>query len=328
MGRVAVAGAGSVGLGVGGRLAAAGHDVLFVTRRQAQAERITADGVEIEDPASGERLVAPARAACGFGNVAGELDDLHVLLCCRTAHLPALAGGLLEAAPDALPVAAQNGVEADALLAANSARALGLVVRQTFTRHGERSVRASGAGRLVVGACAAGREGDVEALARLLRDAGFDVGVSEHLAHDRWLKLCVNLMSAPNALVRRDDHDTRHFVELKARLLEEARDALAAAGISARSCDGRDRSLDEEILYQREALARGTSARRIPLYNQVWSALRHGGPLEADEYHRRVLELAETHGIAAPVNARVLARLLSAAREGRGPETASAGELI
>jgi len=80
-------------------------------------------------------------------------------------------------------------------------------------------------------------------------------------------------MSTPNALVRRDDHETLVFTEGKARLLEEARDALAAAGIAARSCDGRDRSLDAEIAFQRAALARSVAARRLPLYNSLWQGL-------------------------------------------------------
>ena len=98
-------------------------------------------------------------------------------------------------------------------------------------------------------------------------------------------------MSTPNALVRRDDHETRAFTEGKARLLEEARDALAAAGIAAHSCDGRDRSLDEEIAFQRAALARGVAARKLPLYNSLWQGLARGAALEVDAYHRRILAL-------------------------------------
>ena len=135
-------------------------------------------------------------------------------------------------------------------------------------------------------------------------------------------------MSAPNALIRREDHATRAFVELKARLLEEARAILRAAGIPARSCDGRDRSLDQEIAHQRESLALGTSARALPVYNQVWAALRSGGPVEADRYHRRMLELAAAHGIAAPQNQRVLAALERAVRERTGPERLAAQELL
>jgi len=168
----------------------------------------------------------------------------------------------------------------------------------------------------------------VEALAGALRAAGYDVGISQRIEQDRWLKLCVNLMSAPNALIRRDDHCTRSFVELKARLLEEARAVLAAAGIEARSCDGRDRSLAEEISYQRRALELGANARPLPLYNQVWSALRHGGPLEADDYHRRILALAAAHQVSAPLNARVLETLERCAREASGPESVRVSEIL
>ena len=163
-------------------------------------------------------------------------------------------------------------------------------------------------------------------LADALRRAGYDVGVSTRILEDKWLKLCVNLMSAPNALIRREDHATRAFVEIKARLLEEARAILLAAGIRARSCDGRDRSLEQEIAHQRESLALGTSARRLPVYNQVWAALRHGGPVEADRYHRRMLALAAEHGIAAPQNARVLEALERAVRgRARAGEPRSGG---
>jgi 2-dehydropantoate 2-reductase len=165
-------------------------------------------------------------------------------------------------------------------------------------------------------------------LARCLRRAGFEVGESRHIQRDLWLKLCVNLMSAPNALVRREDHESAEFVAIKVRLLEEARDALAAAGIDARPCDGGDRSLPEEIAHQRGALERGDSARPLPLYNQVWASLRHGLPLEADGYHRRVIDLGARAGLRLPANERVLRALLAASRDGRGPERCRAADLL
>jgi len=169
---------------------------------------------------------------------------------------------------------------------------------------------------------------DAEQVAAVVRAAGFDTAVSARIAEDRWLKLCVNLTSTPNALVRQDDHETRAFVEGKARLLEEARAVLAAEGIPARSCDGRDRSLDDEIAWQRGALARGDAARRLPLYNSVWQALRDDLPLETDDYHQRILALGERHAIPTPINARVLAALLRARAERLAPECCGAGELF
>jgi hypothetical protein len=126
--------------------------------------------------------------------------------------------------------------------------------------------RAVGPGRLILGAHPRGAGPDVEALAQVLRAAGYDVGISQQIGEDRWLKLCVNLMSPPNALIRREDHTTRAFVEIKARLLEEARAVLAAAGIEARSGDGRDRSLAEEITCRRRSTrACSTCSSAVPV---------------------------------------------------------------
>jgi len=323
-----VVGAGAVGLVVGARLARAGERVLFVTRRAEAAERLDAGGVRFEDPATGEGFRARVEAVAGAAAARDRIGRGPVLFCTRTAQLDDAARDVAGVAPDAVVASLLNGVESEAELARRFPAVLGVVVRQTCTRRADDAAAAILPGRLVVGthprgACAAARD-----LAERLRSAGYDVGLSDHIAEDKWLKLCINLMSAPNALVRREDHTGRAFVEIKARLLEEARAALAAAGITARSCDGRDRSLDEEIDHQRESLARGTSARPLPLYNQVWAALRGGGPVEADGYHRRILALASAHAIPAPQNERVLAALEIAAAEGRGPESVAAEELL
>jgi ketopantoate reductase len=228
-----------------------------------------------------------------------------------------------------LAVAVQNDLTGGALLARSLRRVVAAVWRQTATRVADDRVRYGGRARIVLGAepgCDTAAE--ARELARDLAAAGFDAAFSERIREDQWLKLCVNLTSAPNALVRREDHGAAPFVELKARLLEEARDALAAAGIRAASCDGRDRSLAEEIAHVRTSLARGDSARPAPLYNHVWTGLREGRPVEAESYHRRVLELAARAGLTAPTNVRVLAALERAVREKLGPECYAAAELL
>ncbi len=325
---ITVLGAGAVGLLLGGRLARAGREVLFVTRRAEVARQIQRDGVELEDPASGTCSRVPGVALDCGGASAPPIGRGPVLVCVRGPDTEAAARWLAGAAPGATVVSVQNDVDNEAKLARHFGRVLGVAFRQTCTRVEPNRVRASGGGRLAIGAHPEGSGPDVERLAADLRAAGYDVGVSPRIVEDKWLKLCVNLMSAPNALVRRDDHNGWQFVELKARLLEEASATLEAAGIAASSCDGRDRSLPEEIAYQRESLQLGTRARRLPIYNQVWSALRRGGTLEADAYHRRILDLAARHAVAAPANARVLTALERAAREGLGPECVSASELL
>jgi 2-dehydropantoate 2-reductase len=321
---IAIVGAGSVGLVLGARLARAGRAVRFHVRAETAARALRDEGVAVEDPATGAVWRAAVDACVG----APEGLAAPVFLCVRRPDLEALADALAAASPAALPVNVQNGVDGDALLARRFARVLGAIWRLPCTRVAANRVRTLGAGRFVVGAHPLGAGADAEQVAAAMRAAGFDAAVSARLAQDRWLKLCVNLTSTPNALVRQADHESPAFVEGKARLLEEARAVLCAEGVVAASCDGRDRSLDEEIAWQRGALARGDAARKLPLYNSVWQALRHDLPLETDDYHRRVVALGARHGIDAPINARVLTALLRARDERLGPESYGAGELF
>jgi len=325
--RITVYGGGAVGLVLGARLARAGDEVVFLLRRPEVAEQIAASGVRLEDPATGASFTARAGAVAAPGELPETFRAGPILFCMRASETESAAAALAAAAPNAVVASFQNDLDNEAILARRFPVVLGAPLRQTCTRTGPSSALATGGGRVVIGRHPSGASPTLDALAARLRAAGYDVGVSAHIAEDRWLKLCMNLMSAPNALVRRPDHRSRAFVEIKARLLEEARAALFAAGIAARSCDGRDRSLVEEIAWQRASLERGDSARELPIYNQVWAALRHGTPLEADAYHRRILGFAEENGVPARVNARVLEVLLRQAASGAGPESVAASEL-
>jgi 2-dehydropantoate 2-reductase len=325
---IAVYGAGAVGLVVGARLARAGNDVLFITRRREVADLIESDGVRCEDLLAGETWTTHAAAAVGAGGAPNGIESGPVLFCVRRSDTAAAAAALARAAPKAVVASLQNDVDNEDVLARHFATVIGGVFRQTCTRTAPNAAVTAGAGRIVLGAHPRGTGPEATALATAFRGAGFDVGVSPRIARDLWLKLCINLMSAPNALVRREDHSTRAFVDLKARLLAAAKKAIDAAGIEAASCDGRDRSLAAEIAFQRASFERGTSARPLPLFNQVWSALRYGTPLEADRYHRRMLDLAARHGLSLALNERVLAALERAARDSLGPESMTAAEIL
>jgi 2-dehydropantoate 2-reductase len=324
---IAIVGAGAVGLTAGTRLASAGRRVRFFVRRKEAADLIHRDGVRLEDPASGEVVRTRAEVTLGLVPAAAAASSV-VLLCVQTDDTERVAPALAAAFPG-IPIACiQNHVVNEAVLARHVPRVLGVVWRQTSTRVAPNAVVTLGRGRVVLGAYPEGGGSDVDDLAAEFRAAGFDVGVSQRIEEDKWLKLCINLMSTPNALVHPRDHVTSAFVETKARLLEEARAVLDSAGIVARSCDGGDRSLDQEIVFQRASLVRGTSARRLPVYNQTWAALRDRREVEASQYHRTILALARRHGIQAPVNARVLQMLERAREEAWGPECLSAQQLL
>lgn len=323
---ITVLGSGSVGLTLAARLARAGLDVLVLTRRETAARSLGA-GLIAEHPADGTTFEVGVEAR--WTDAAGSWPAQPVLLCTRGSEVEAAARLAGERAPGVPLVTFQNDVVHEATAARFHPLILGGVWRETCTRTGDARVRFlhDRPSRAILGLYPEGESSAAREVATLLERGAIRTGVSAQIAMDKWLKLCVNLMSAPNALVRREDHTGRAFVEIKVALLEEAQSALAAAGIAAGSCDGLDRTLEEEIAFQRASLEKGTSARPIPLYNQVWSALTRRLPTEADAYHRRICSLGERHGIPTPHNQRLLDALLHAAREHAGPECLSATEL-
>ncbi len=317
-----------MGLVLGARLARAGNDVLFVCRSDASADQITREGVHFEDLGSNRRFHVSASAIPADEVDAEQIGAGPVLLCVRMQQTQSAASRLSQVARQSPVAVVQNGLTGQALVAAAHPVVVGAVYRQTCTRRSANSAVSLGAGRIVIGGSDQPGKRAASALSKLLECAGYDVGVSDQIERDKWLKLCINLMSAPNALIRRQDHESAAFVEIKSTLLEEARAATQAAGVVVSSCDGRDRSLDEEIAFQRGAVESGVSKRSLPLYNQVWNALQRGDPAEADAYHREILDLSRAHAVAAPMNARILMALELATREGLGPESFSAEEIL
>jgi len=326
---ITIVGAGSIGLSLGGRLARSGAEVCFVTRREAAAGALRQAGVTVRDPASGASFTTPVRAVSNAADLPEDAHSGPFLLCVRATDTEHVGRVLARALPSPWIVSAQNDVDNEAALTALGLRASGLVVRQTCTRQGDTEVFALGAGRVVLGDHPGGFGPDCEALAARFEGAGFDVGRSDAIGHDKWLKLCVNLMSTPNALVRRGDHASFAFVEVKARLLEEAAAVLDAHRVPASSCDGKDRSLEDEIDWQRASRSTGDSARDLPIYNAVWRALQDPAlGLEADRFHARIVRMGADAGIETPTNERALEALEEAVRTRAGPESISAEDLL
>ena len=325
-----IVGAGAVGLCLAARVARSGGAVSIVTRRPEAARRLREAGLTAEDAATGATFRVSVSASDSLDAL--PRDDTPLCICTRREDAAELAPRLAQAGPNRTVVTFQNDVVSEEAVGRHLGSVIGAVWRETCTRLADDRVRfqIEKPGRAVLGRHPVGATSDpqLDALAELLRKGSIDVGISPRIADDKWLKLCVNLTSAPNALVRQEDHGSPAFVAIKVQLLEEARAALAAAGIIASSCDGRDRSLEAEIANHRESLERGSSARSIPLYNQVWASLKGGAPPEADAYHLRILELARAHNLAAPMNARVLERLQHAFATGSGPECLGAEELL
>jgi len=314
--QVVVYGAGAVGSVLGGYLSVHKHDVLLVCRKP-HADAINESGLHVKS-ATGDYVSHPrATEELSPDDVAA---GACVLLTVKSHDTPEAANALAGILPrDTHVVSVQNGMDNEPALAAHFDNVYTGVCRMTcqMLQPGYASFRRLG--RLVLGRYPKGSDAFARRLADAFSAAGFDACVSRGVIGDKWLKLAVNTQSAFHAVVDPRDHDANEFFELKACILEETRRVLKAAKIRARSCDGKDNTIDEMIAdLRRPRMPRAD--RGMMVHNSTWQDLYlKRDTVESRYFHEPFIRLGHEHGIAVPCNEVALETVLACHREGRGP---------
>ena len=212
--KLCIYGAGAIGGFIGTRLAARGHSVSAVARgATAQALRTHGWRLQLADSLVG----APANVA----EDAVSLGPQDLVVVAVKAHsLPSVARGIAPLlGPDTVVLTAMNGVpwwffdgfggalsgtQLDAVDADGSiARAIptqhvvGAVVHATCSVPEPGLVHHGFGHKLILGEPRGGSTARLEALAALLRDAGFEVELSSCIQRDIWFKLWGNMTLNP-----------------------------------------------------------------------------------------------------------------------------------
>lgn len=311
-----VYGAGAVGSVLGGMLSLNHHDVCLVGRA-AHVDAISSDGLRIKSNTA-EYHAHPAACTILPENAASAEC---VVLGVKSQDIPFAMETLSPAVARTVPVVCiQNGVTAERVTAERFANVYGAVLRMTCSMVQPGHVSFQNGGRVVVGKYPRGTDAFARSFAGMITAAGIDAVVTKDLMADRWLKVAVNVQSVFHAVIDARDHDTNEFHALKAGIIEETQRVFKQAKVRARSCDGRDPSLDDMI----ETLHR-PSARRsehgVKVRNSVWQDLYlKRRSVEAEFIHGPVIALGEEHGIATPYNRAALELALRCHRENLGPE--------
>lgn len=189
-GRIAVIGAGSVGLFYGGRLAAQGHKVRFLLR--SGYEEALREGIHIHSPDGDTHLSRPEifRAPLEIGPV-----DLVIVAVKTTAssHLPQLLPPLLR--PETAILTLQNGLGSEEFLAEHfgSGRILGGLCFVCLTRRTRASVDHAGHGTLSLGEFQRPPSARTQTLVKAFQSSGIETHLVEDLAAERWRKLVWNV---------------------------------------------------------------------------------------------------------------------------------------
>lgn len=316
--RFVVVGAGAVGGVVGGRLAVHGHDVVVVARG-AHGAAIAESGLHIDSPTGTEivRLDVATRVA----EVSFTPGDV-VLLAVKSQDTVDLLDELATVADATLPIVClQNGVNNDreALRRFANVYAVPVMCPTLHLEPGRVLAYSSPiAGVLDIGRYPSGTDDVAVEVAAALEASTFSSIARPDIMRWKWAKLISNLGNAIEAASGPVVRAGPIFELVRA----EATAVLDAAGIErASSAEERDRRGDLVALHP-------VNGERRPGGSSWQSLARGGGRIETAYLNGEIVMLGRQHGVATPVNERLLDLVLRLAASGAPPGTLDEQELL
>ena len=305
--RFAVLGAGSVGCHLGGRLAAAGHDVVLIGRPTAMDE-LRERGLTLSTSVRPPVHLTPDQLTLATGPEAVAGAD-YVLVTVKTADTGAAAEDFAaHLAPAAVVVSFQNGLHNPATLRAAlpGRTVLAGMVPYNVVRSEPGTVHQGMPGRLMT-------EPD-DTLVAAFREAGLAIAARTDMSEVQHAKLLMNLNNAINALSGlplRDQLGQRAYRRCLASCQHEALAAYRAAGVAPARLGPTAPGVTPYVLGLPDALFRRVAAASLRIdahaRSSMWEDLRRGRSTEIDSLQGEIVALATAHGQAAPVNARLTA---------------------
>lgn len=267
--RIAIVGAGSLGIVVGARLAQRHPDLVMIDADPRNVAALNERGAEVRGTMS---LRVPVRAV--EPTAMEGIYDLAILLTKQTYNAVALAQLAPHLARDSVVCTLQNGIPEDSVAAiVGKDRTVGGTVGfgATYTAPGVSTLTSTTEAverhAFEIGEIAAGRTARIIGIADILSAVGH-CEVVENLMAIRWSKLLMNAtfsgVSTALACSFGDVLDDLQAMEFLARVADEVIRVAAAAGHQLARMQGEDmgslRFADDETL-----------ADKLPLYRRVWS---------------------------------------------------------
>jgi 2-dehydropantoate 2-reductase len=313
-GRIAVAGAGSIGCYVGGCLALAGRDVTLLLR-PALAGSVARHGLRISDLDGEDRVLAPAAVRLATDPAAAFAEADIILVTVKSQDTASMAELIAGHAPSGVTVVSlQNGVgNVDVLLSrlGGMARVVpGMVpfnVVQTRDEGERARLHRATSGTVLIGAGVAG-------LRAALHVKGMAVGESRDMSGVPYGKLLLNLNNALNALAGvplATELGDRRWRRLLARQIVEALAVLKAAGIRPARIEGVSPGAIPRILRLPNWLFRRVARRMLAIdpeaRSSMWEDLERRRATEIDYLQGAILALAAKTRARVPLTERIVA---------------------
>jgi 2-dehydropantoate 2-reductase len=318
---IAILGAGSVGVYVGGALLAHGADVTLIGRAAMQA-RLAREGLTLTDLHG--RCTSLRAEQIRFTQDAAALTQADLILVTVKSAATAEAAQLIAAYSkvSTLVLSLQNGVgNADTLRQALPGHTvLAGMVPFNVVQLGVSQFHRGTEGEIAVEQSAA-----LGPWRAFFAAAQLPLIEHESFAAVQWGKLLLNLNNPINALSGlplKTQLSQRAYRRCFALLIKESLDVLAAAGIEPAKVVRLGPRLLPLVLSLPDALFSRVARAMLRIDPQarssMWEDLQAGRRTEVDYLSGAVVRLAESLGLDAPFNRRVVA-LMRAAESGKQP---------
>jgi 2-dehydropantoate 2-reductase len=285
----------------GGMLSLAGHEVVLYDIFREHVEKVTADGLSIEDAATGRIVTAHPRASTDPQAARGA--DVLIIFVKSTATEEAAALFAPVAGDQAIVLTLQNGLGNEAIISARfgARRTAAGVTSQGATFLGPGRIRHAGKGPTHLCMSEGGNE-KLAALADALEGAGFETHVSPDVAGLVWSKLVINVgINALTAITGQVNGKLVESEETKAIMADLVREAVAVAAATGITLSYED---PLAVVYD---VARKTGANRSSMLQDFDRHRRS----EIDVMNGAIVREGGRAGVAVPVN-ETIARVVRA----------------
>lgn len=301
--RFIICGAGAIGGVIGGQLAKAGNDVIFIDKDADHVEALRQNGLQLRGVHGNHAI--PVHVVTQASEIDFRADDA-VFLAVKSFRSDAACRELRRATPLQLPIfCSQNGVRNEEIAATYFEHVNGVMVLIGSKRLEPGVVVQTGNGPVGVGSYPEGLSQAAKDVAAALDATDLPIYTTDQIARHKWNKMLINLNNATMGLTgfasqeARADPAARRWM---ADVYEEGARVLQAAGIPYEGPPGmgpiedriqelRDLNVDPGVPVDDELKGRAS----------LWQDLYHQrGEVEADYFNGEIVKLGRQHHIPTP----------------------------
>jgi 2-dehydropantoate 2-reductase len=324
--RFVICGAGAIGGVIGGQLAKAGKDVMYIEKLQDHADALRQNGLRLRGIHGNHTLHIPVVTQ------ASEIDfrpDDAIFLAVKSFHSDAACQELRQATSLELPIfCSQNGMRNEETAAHYFQNVNGVMVLIGAKRLEPGVVVQTGNGPVGVGTFPEGLSPVAQDVAAALDETDLPVYTTNQVAQHKWNKMLINLNNASMGLTGFASQEAQSDATARlwlADVYEEGARVLQAAGIEYEGPPGmgaiedrirelRDPNFDPGMPSEDELKGRAS----------LWQDLYHQrGEVEADYFNGEIVRLGRQYNVPTPYSSLLvdLINEMAAARELPGKYT-------